>query len=195
MITQEVRIPRWRAVVLCLAGVLAMTKPLAKGVSLYRATLPAPVSNYSSLYGWVEESGPFNANERWRAEQRLRVLGYPREKFTAQEIDRAAADVRALGLAEIRRVKLEEAEKAHRRMGDRAVAVLTGTIGAAGVLFYVGLGYSMLHEADTHKDTPRTWLGRKKRHGRITFGGASAELNQPEPHHEIVYRDVWDRWR
>jgi hypothetical protein len=174
MITQEVRIPRWRAVVLCLAGVLAMTKPLAKGVSLYRATLPAPVSNYSSLYGWVEESGPFNPNERWRAEQRLRVLGYPRETFTPEEIDRAAADVRAMGLAEIKRVKVEEAEKAHRRLGDRAVAVLTGTVGAAGVVFYVGLGYSLLHEADETRDPLRTWLGKRKRHGRITFGGRTA---------------------
>src|SRR5689334_25449042 len=108
MITQSVQIPRWRAVVLCLAGVLAMTKPLATGVSLYRATLPAPVRNYSSLYGWVEESGPFNTNERWRAEQRLRVLGYPREQFTAAEIDRTAGEVRTLGLAEIRRHRLEE---------------------------------------------------------------------------------------
>ena len=148
-----------------------MTKPLEKGVSLYRATLPAPVNNYSSLYGWVEESGPFNANERWRAEQRLRVLGYPREKFTAEEIDRAAADVRAMGLAEIRQVKLDEAEKARRRMGDRAVAVLTGSVGAAGVVFYVGLGYTMLHEGvKERKNELRDWLGRKKRHGRITFG-------------------------
>ncbi|MDB5323614.1 MAG: hypothetical protein JWN40_5245, partial [Phycisphaerales bacterium] len=72
---------------LCLAGVLAMIKPLSSGVNLYRATLPAPVTNYSALYGWVEESGPFNANERWRAEQRLRVLGYPRDQFSPQEID------------------------------------------------------------------------------------------------------------
>jgi hypothetical protein len=195
MMTQEVRIPRWRAVVLCLAGVLAMIRPLAKGISLYRATLPAPVNNYSALYGWVEESGPFNSNERWRAEQRLRVLGYPREKFTPQEIERAAADVRALGLAEIQRVKLEEMEKARRRMGDRAVAVLTGSIGAAGVLFYMGLGYTMLHEAEASKDASRTWLGRKKRHGRITFGGSLPQLNQAGKHHEVVYRDVWDQWR
>src|SRR5437764_13513076 len=99
MITQNVQIARWRAVVLCLAGVLAMTKPLASGVSLYRSTLPAPVNNYSALYGWVEESGPFNANERWRAEQRLRVLGYPRDEFSTREIERAAADVRGWGLA------------------------------------------------------------------------------------------------
>jgi hypothetical protein len=173
MITQEVRIPRWRAVVLCLAGVLAMTKPLETGVSLYRTTLPAQVNNYSSLYGWVEESGPFNTNERWRAEQRLRVLGYPRDKFTPEEIDRAAADVRAMGLAEIQRRRVEEAEKARRRLGDRAVAVLTGTVGAAGVVFYVGLGYSLLHEADESRHPLRNWLGKKKRHGRITFGGSN----------------------
>src|SRR3954468_5379233 len=111
MIQETIRIPRWRAIVLCLAGVLAMTKPLASGISLYRATLPAPVKNYSALYGWVEESGPFTSNERWRAEQRLRVLGYPREHFTTAELDQAAADVRNLGLAEIQRLKIEENEK------------------------------------------------------------------------------------
>src|SRR5712671_1392515 len=155
MITQSVQIPRWRAVVLCLAGVLAMTKPLASGVSLYRSTLPTPVSNYSALYGWVEESGPFNANERWRAEQRLRVLGYPRAEFSPREIEQAALDVRALGLAEIRRLRVEEAERSQRALADRAMAVLIGTVGAAGMLFYCGLGYSLLHEADPNRD-PRT---------------------------------------
>jgi hypothetical protein len=174
MITQNVQIPRWRAVVLCLAGVLAMIKPLASGVSLYRATLPAPVTNYSALYGWVEESGPFNANERWRAEQRLRVLGYPRDQFGPAEIEQAAEDVRGLGLAEIRRLRVEEAEKSRRAMADRAIAVLIGTVGAAGVLFYFGLGYSLLHEADPHRDPLTTWFGKKKRHGRITFGRLTA---------------------
>src|SRR3954451_15725811 len=102
MITQNVRIPRWRAIVLCLGGVIAMTKPLTSGVSLYRSTLPSPVANYSSLYGWVEETGPFNANERWRAEQRLRVIGYTREHFTNTEIDDADTAVRLLPLAEAR---------------------------------------------------------------------------------------------
>src|SRR3954470_8343386 len=101
MITQNVRIPRWRAVGLCLGGVIAMTKPLTGGVSLYRSTLPSSVTNYSSLYGWVEEAGPFNANERWRAEQRLKVIGYPREHFTDAELQDAAGVVRALGLAEV----------------------------------------------------------------------------------------------
>lgn len=175
MITQIVRIPRWRAVVLCLAGVLAMTKPLATGVSLYRATLPAPVRNYSSLYGWVEESGPPNANERWRAEQRLRVLGYPRDHFTPAEIDQAAAEVRALGLAEIKRLRVEEQEKSRRASADRAVAVLIGTMGAAGVVFYMWLGYTLLHEQTIGlKDQRTTWLGKKRRHGRITFGRIAA---------------------
>jgi hypothetical protein len=174
MITQNVQIPRWRAVVLCLAGVLAMTKPLASGVSLYRSTLPAPVTNYSALYGWVEESGPFNANERWRAEQRLRVLGYPRDQFSPKEIEQAAADVRGLGLAEIRRLKVEEGERSRRAMADRAIAVLMGTIGAIGVLFYFGLGYSLLHEAAPSRDPLTTWFGRKRRHGRITFGRVAA---------------------
>jgi hypothetical protein len=174
MITQNVQIPRWRAVVLCLAGVLAMTKPLASGVSLYRSTLPAPVTNYSALYGWVEESGPFNANERWRAEQRLWVLGYPRDQFSPKEIEQAAADVRGLGLAEIRRLKVEEGERSRRAMADRAIAVLMGTIGAIGVLFYFGLGYSLLHEAAPSRDPLTTWFGRKRRHGRITFGRVAA---------------------
>jgi hypothetical protein len=174
MITQNVQIARWRAVVLCLAGVLAMTKPLASGVSLYRSTLPAPVSNYSALYGWVEESGPFNANERWRAEQRLRVLGYPRAEFSPREIEQAAADVRGLGLAEIRRLRVEEAERSQRALADRAIAVLIGAVGAAGMIFYCGLGYSLLHEAAPNRDPRTTWLGKKKRHGRITFGRLAA---------------------
>ena len=174
MMTQNVQIARWRAVVLCLAGVLAMTKPLASGVSLYRSTLPAPVTNYSALYGWVEESGPFNANERWRAEQRLRVLGYPRDQFSPQEIQQAAADVRGLGLAEIHRLKVEETERSRRAMADRAVAVIMGSIGAGGMLFYCGLGYSLLHEANPTRDPLATWFGKKKRHGRITFGRLAA---------------------
>lgn len=151
-----------------------MTKPLASGVSLYRSTLPAPVNNYSALYGWVEESGPFNANERWRAEQRLRVLGYPRDQFSPAEIEQAAADVRGLGLAEIRRFKMEAAEKSHRATADRAVAVLMGAVGAGGIIFYCALGYSFLHEAEAKRDPLMNWFGKKKRHGRITFGRAAA---------------------
>src|SRR4051812_44111388 len=145
MITQAVRIPRWRAVVLCLGGVIAMTKPLTGGVSLYRSTLPSPVTNYSSLYGWVEETGPFNANERWRAEQRLRVIGYPREHFSDAEINDAAMAVRSLGLAEVRRQRVEEMERADRALGDRAVAVVLTSLGAGGVIFYLWLGYTLLH--------------------------------------------------
>jgi len=174
MLKDNVRMPRWRAIVLCLAGVLAMSKPLASSVSLYRSTLPAPVINYSALYGWVEETGPFNANECWRAEQRLRVLGYPRDHFSKEEIDRAAADVRAMGLAEVRRVRAEEAERARRAAGDRAVAILIGAVGVVGVLFYLGLGYSLLHEADPARDPLVTWFGKRKRHGRITFGRVAA---------------------
>jgi hypothetical protein len=175
MITENVRMPRWRAVVLCLAGVLAMTKPLASGVSLYRATLPAPVSNYSSLYGWVEQSGPYNTNERWRAEQRLRVLGYPRERFTPAEVEQAAAEVRDLGLAEIRRLRVEEAEKSRRAAGDRAVAVLMAALGACGVAFYLWLGYALLHGQSPRLNDPRAaWFGKRRRHGRITFGRLAA---------------------
>jgi hypothetical protein len=173
MINETVRIPRWRAVVLCLAGVLAMTKPLASGVALYRSTLPVKVNNYSALYGWVEEKGPFTSNERWRGEQRLRVLGYPRTKFAESEIQQAAADVRTLGLAEIRRQKMEEAEKARAAMGDRGVGVLMATLGGGGMIFYLWLGYTLLHEAADGK--ARTgWFGKKKRHGRITFGRVAA---------------------
>jgi hypothetical protein len=175
MINEIVRIPRWRAVVLCLAGVLAMTKPLASGVSLYRTTLPAPVANYSALYGWVDETGPFNANERWRAEQRLHVLGYPRQQFGEDEIQQAASEIRTLGLAEIRRHRIEEVEKSRQAMGDRAVAVLLAILGAGGILFYFWLGYTLLHEAAIDSKAPRTgWFGKKKRHGRITFGRQAA---------------------
>jgi hypothetical protein len=170
MIQETIRIPRWRAIVLCLAGVLAMTKPLASGISLYRATLPAPVKNYSALYGWVEESGPYNTNERWRAEQRLRVLGYPREHFTAAELDQAAADVRNLGLAEIQRLKIEENEKSARALADRAVAGVMAACGAGGILFYLYLAYTLIHDPAAPRDPRVTWLGKRKRHGRITFG-------------------------
>jgi len=175
MITQNVRIPRWRAVVLCLGGVIAMTKPLTSGVSLYRSTLPLPVTNYSSLYGWVEESGPFNANERWRAEQRLRVIGYPREHFTDVEIDEAAAAVRSLGLGEVRRHRIEQKERADGALGDRAVAVLMTGLGVGGVVFYLWLGYTLLHEADPHPAGQRGWLGKQRRHGRIVFGGQGGQ--------------------
>src|SRR6266550_3213846 len=121
MITHNVAMPRWRAMVLCLAGVLAMTKPLATGISLYRETLPAPVSNYTTLYGWVESAGPVNANERWRGQQRLRAIG-----------------------------------------------VLVGAAGGAGVLFYLWLGCTFLRDPQAIaavKDPRTTWLGKKKRHG------------------------------
>jgi hypothetical protein len=153
-----------------------MTKPLASGISLYRATLPSPVRNYSALYGWVEESGPFNSNERWRAEQRLRVLGYPREHFTKPELDQAAHDVRNLGLAEIQRLKIEESEKSARALADRAVAVVMAACGAGGICFYLYLAYTLTHDPDApaRRDPRTTWLGKRKRHGRITFGAQAA---------------------
>jgi hypothetical protein len=139
---------------------------------MYRATLPSPVNNYSSLYGWVEEGGPYTANERWRAEQRLRVIGYPRERFAEAEIQGAAGEVRRLGLSEVRRHRVEERERSERALGDRAVAVVVGTMGAGGMLFYVWLGYTFLHDADAlvAKDPRAGWFGKKKRHGRIVFG-------------------------
>src|SRR5688500_305344 len=179
MITENVRLTRWREVVLCLAGVVAMTKTLASGVSLYRAALAAAVKNYSSLYGWVEESGAFNANERWRGEQRLRVLGYPRQHFTPAEVEQAAAEVRALGMAEIRRLRVEERERADRAAGDRAVAGLMVAIGAGGVGFYCWLGYALMHQpclgaTPTTAVVSRSWLGKRRRNGRITFGRLAA---------------------
>src|SRR4051812_4580636 len=137
MITQSVRIPRWRAVVLCLAGVLAMTKPLSSGVSLYRSTQPLPVTNYSPMYGWVEDTGPFNANERWRGEIRLKTIGFPREHFTPQEIDQAAGEIRALGLADVHRERLERLERANQALGERAVAVVLALMGVGGIFFYL----------------------------------------------------------
>jgi hypothetical protein len=176
MITQNVRIPRWRAIVLCLGGVIAMTKPLTSGVSLYRSSLPSPVTNYSSLYGWVEEAGPYNANERWRAEQRLKVVGYPRDRFTEAEIQEAAAAVRALGLGEVRRHRLEETERSNRALGDRAAAIVLTASGAGGIGFYLWLGYALLHEAEATviRDGRVGWLGKRRRHGRIVFGGPVA---------------------
>src|SRR4051812_10483499 len=165
MITQAVRIPRWRAVVLCLGGVIAMTKPLTSGVDLYRSTLPSSVVNYSSLYGWVEESGPYNANERWRGQQRLKVVGYPRGQFTEAEVQEAGGAVRGLGLAEVRRHRLEEKERAERALGDRAMALLMGGVGGGGMLFYLWLGYALLHENENGpagaRDGRIGWLGRR----------------------------------
>src|SRR5256885_11053030 len=129
MITHNVAMPRWHAMVLCLAGMLAMTNPLATGISLYRETLPAPVSNYTTLYGWVESAGPVNANERWRGQQRLRVIGYPRETFSDAEVSQAAAEVRSLGLAEVRRRRLEEAQRAQLALPVRAIAGFVGDDG------------------------------------------------------------------
>lgn len=176
MITQNVRIPRWRAVVLCLGGVIAMTKPLTSGVSLYRSSLPSPVTNYSSLYGWVAESGPYNANERWRAEQRLRVIGYPRDRFTEAEVQDAAGTIRVMGLAEVRRHRLEEKERSDRAFGDRLAAGVLIATGAGGMIFYLWLGYALLHEADPARpaDARTGWFGRRRRHRRIVFGGEEA---------------------
>jgi hypothetical protein len=157
-------------------------------VSLYRSTLPSPVTNYSSLYGWVEETGAFNANERWRAEQRLRVIGYPREHFSDAEINDAAAAVRSLGLAEVRRHRVEEKERADRALGDRAVAVVLTSLGAGGVVFYLWLGYTLLHEADPNQAAqPRAgWLGKTRRHGRIVFGGQGGQRGTDAFHRQSV---------
>jgi hypothetical protein len=170
MITQNVRLPRWRAAVLCLAGVLAMIKPLASGVSLYRETLPAPVTNYSEVYGWVADAGPFTPDELSRGHQRLRVIGFPRDRFGDDEVARAAAEVRASALADIRRHRAEAEEHSRRALADRAVAVLMSALGAGGICFYLWLGYVLITEADGPRDPRATWFGRKRRHGRITFG-------------------------
>ena len=178
MFTQSVRIPRWRAVVLCLAGVLAMIKPLQTGVTIFRDAAPPPLQNYSTLHGWVESSGPFNNNELWRAEARLRLLAYPRETFSRPEIERAAAEVRQAAWADIRRQHAERQQRAQSAWADRAVGVTMATIGVGGMGFYLWLGYALLRESDPHpKDPHAGWFGRKKRHGRITFGAAFATEN------------------
>src|SRR5436190_6107828 len=146
MITQNARLPRWRAVVLCLAGVLAMVKPLASGVTMYRSTLPAPVTNYSEIYGWVADAGPYTVDELSRAQQRLRVIGFPRERFSDDETARAAAEVRTFALADVRRRRTEEAERSRRALADRAVAVVMTSLGAGGICFYLWLGYVLWRE-------------------------------------------------
>jgi hypothetical protein len=153
-----------------------MVKPLQTGVSVYRDASPPAVPNYSSLHGWVEASGPFNSNELARGEARLRVVGYPRESFTRQEIERAAGEVRAAGWAEIRRQQAEMEERGQRAWVDRAVGVTMASVGVGGMGFYVWLGYALMRESDgrpTHAQIG--WFGRKRRHGRITFGGTFAE--------------------
>jgi hypothetical protein len=44
------------------------------------------------------------------------------------------------------------------------------------VLFYLWLGYTLLHEqpASATKDGRASWFGKKRRHGRITFGRMAA---------------------
>jgi hypothetical protein len=176
MLNQSVRIPRWRAVVLCLAGVLAMIKPLQTGLIVYRDAVPPAVHNYSNLYGWVEPAGPFNSNELWRAESKLRLVAYPRESFTRPEIERAAAEVRAAGWAEIRREQAERAGRLRSAWADRTLGMTMVVIGAGGVGFYVWLGCALIRESDERPRDPHAgWFGRKKRHGRITFGRAYAE--------------------
>ena len=176
MLNQSVRIPRWRAVVLCLAGVLAMIKPLQTGVNIYQDAVPGSVPNYSSLHGWVEASGAFNANELARGEARLRVVGYPRESFTSAEIVRAAGEVRAAGWADIRRQRAEMEQRGQRAWVDRAVGVTIASVGVGGMGFYVWLGYALMRESDARPADGRTgWFGRKRRHGRIRFGGTFAE--------------------
>jgi len=176
MLNQSVRIPRWRAVILCLAGVLAMIKPLQTGVSIYRDATPTEVPNYSRLHGWVEASGPFNSNELARGEARLRVVGYPRETFTPAEIERAAGEVRAAGWAEVRLERAEMEHRGQRAWVDRAVGVTMSSIGVGGMGFYVWLGFALMRESDARPAEGRTgWFGRKRRHGRIRFGGAFAE--------------------
>ena len=175
MITQSIQIPRWRAVVLCLAGVLAMIKPLQTGIGIYRETNPPPVQNYSTLHGWVEPAGPFNNNELSRGESRLRLLAYPRESFTRAEIDQAAAHVRNAAWADIRRQQAERQQRAQSAWTDRAVGVTMSAIGAGGMAFYVWLGYALIRESNPHGADPNCgWFGKKKRHGRITFGAACA---------------------
>jgi hypothetical protein len=142
---------------------------------MYGATLPGKVTNYSELYGWVEESGPYNENERLRAEQRLRVIGFPRDQFTADETRRSAAEIRTLGLADVRRHRIEELERARSAAGDRVVAVVMTALGAGGICFYLWLGCVLMRESsDAPRDPRTTWLGRKRRHGRITFGRIQA---------------------
>ena len=178
MLNQSVRIPRWRAVVLCLAGVLAMVKPLQTGVGIYRDASPPRVQNYSSLYGWVEATGPFNSNELRRGEARLRLVAYPRDSFTVTEIERAAGEVRAAAWAEIRHERAEIERRAQNAWVDRAVGVTMASVGVGGMGFYVWLGFALMRESDVQPCNPhRGWFGRKKRHGRITFGGACAGEN------------------
>lgn len=153
-----------------------MVKPLQTGWVIFRDAAPPPVHNYSTLYGWVEPSGPFNSNELWRAESKLRLVAYPRETFTPPEIERAAAEVRAAGWAEIRREQAERKQRLQTAWADRVIGSSMVLIGLGGMGFYVWLGCALLRECD---DRPRVahagWFGRKKRHGRITFGGAYAE--------------------
>jgi hypothetical protein len=153
-----------------------MTKPLTSGVGLYRSTLPQPVTNYSQLYGWVEETGPFNANERWRGEIRLKTIGYPRAAFTPQEIDQAAGEVRALGLADVRRERLERLERANQALGERAVGFGLAAMGLGGIVFYLWMGWVMLRESPLPESKlPRAgWFGRRRRHRLVTFGRIAA---------------------
>jgi len=175
MITQSVRIPRWRAVVLCLAGVLAMTNagkwrvPLSIDAPERRSTITAP------LYGWVEESGPFNANERWRAEQRLRVLVIRAIEFSSREIERAAADVRGLGLAEIRRLaRGGRGEIRSGTLADRAVAGVDRIDRAAGRAVLLRAGLFAAARSGSESRSAHDLVGEEEAAWRITFGRLAA---------------------
>jgi len=68
---------------------------------------------------------------------------------------------------------VEEEGKSQRALADRAVAVLIGSIGAAGVCSIAGLGFSLLHEADSNAIRARLVGEEESGMGRITFGAGS----------------------
>jgi hypothetical protein len=69
-----------------------------------------------------------------------------------------------------------ETERAVRGLGDGGWAVLMGGVGGGGMIFYLWLGYALLHEGAPAevRDGRVGWLGKRRRHGRIVFGRQAA---------------------
>lgn len=177
MLNQVVQIPRWRALILCLAGAVGMTKPLTGGLSMYRAAVEPSADVRHPTYGLVCEAGPYTPDERSHGEARLRETCFPQTSFTEGEVEEAAGEVRAAAWPEVRQARAARDEQARRAWADRMVGAVTMVVGGGGIAFYVWLGWVMLHEGRAFEaalnkpKVPRAgWFGRRRKHGRITFG-------------------------
>jgi hypothetical protein len=71
---------------------------------------------------------------------------------------------------------LERLERAQQALGERAVAVILAVMGAGGIVFYLWMGWALLHECEVPPTKlPRAgWFGRRRKHRLVTFGRMAA---------------------